>query len=871
MAAVRAREAAVARVVVALLDVVAGDYSPATASNRANLLKSVFTAVAATEGSPLATDTVVSAANGGLNAPALAATILNGAAATVARPRRPSPPPNPPPSPAAGAAVVRGAGGAPPLPSEKPPGADPPGGSAAGIAGGRVAAAAEGEGAADGGAADDDGGGAWSRVAGRRRRTRRQAAAAAAETTVAAALPRGFAAPAVAPEPAAALAPDAARGVTAAATLARVGRQGDGVDSGGAGPTTRAERVTAAVAELERVGGGEPKLVTVLVEGIPRAVRAYQLRTLVADLAGVDRRGVADVDRFGTTAAVTLRAGALPAFSAGLRGAPAVAGTHLRVLEGADPLAPSLLGPRRRAGLRDKAAAVWAAQMAQLRAAKKLTQLDLRAAMPAALRKALRAHVLQQSAAAAAAVAASTDAPARAGVAAPGAVAAALVAGPAPGGAAGEAGQQTAPADVCGPKDACPTASAGAGEGCEPRGDAAASRAGAGPALAPPVAPDPRGGAALGDGGAAMVIEHPTPLAPHRPNGSAAAGADVPAAAAVPNPADRQGAADSARPAGEQAIRVAGAISTSDILAGEQDADDAGAAAALTTTAPATMEIRANPSGDGDAQSVGRQAGGAMSTATRLGNSRGAAQAGRAVARAAGAAAPSPAAGGPGSARPLVQSPSPATEAAAANDVDKVTGPPKDNTAAGTVGLAKVSTPPIAVGRVDNFARATSPPSTTKVLRGGGVTPACTPSEQDILEEEDVEMEGVTPALPASPSVVNAPTASHEAATAATRAEAAPPTARPGRTRTVAGVRAPNFKAGAPRARALRLAQALAADTKGAAAALAPQMGGGAPAAAQTTTLPASLTAAAEATTAPPPTPSSDGTATHDSDAGRHD
>ncbi|GAB0498625.1 hypothetical protein MMPV_009971, partial [Pyropia vietnamensis] len=149
-------------------------------------------------------------------------------------------------------------------------------------------------------------------------------------------------------------------------------------------PTVDASaRVAAAAAELTRCRprrAAVTPLETVYVSGVSRDARAHRLRAAVADLTGVDVRLVADVDRFGTTAAVTVVATAADALRAAVRSGPAA--SVLRLLPGADPWSAKLLGSRRREGLSAADAAGVAADFCRRRLTAKLEQLAVRPAMP---------------------------------------------------------------------------------------------------------------------------------------------------------------------------------------------------------------------------------------------------------------------------------------------------------------------------------------------------------------------------------------------------------------------------------------------------------------------------------------------------------
>ncbi|GAB0498664.1 hypothetical protein MMPV_010010 [Pyropia vietnamensis] len=172
-----------------------------------------------------------------------------------------------------------------------------------------------------------------------------------------------------------------------------------------------ADRAHAAAAELLGAAGGHERRValeTILVSGISRDVRAHRLRHLIADLTGVSISKFLDIDRFGSVAAVTLRAAAAAEFRAALRAAPT--STVLTVVEGADAWSAALLGPRRRAQLGPAAAAAAAADLCRRRLTAKLRQLAGRVGLPPHLRASLAAHVAGELAAHPAAGAATTAA-----------------------------------------------------------------------------------------------------------------------------------------------------------------------------------------------------------------------------------------------------------------------------------------------------------------------------------------------------------------------------------------------------------------------------------------------------------------------------
>jgi len=75
-------------------------------------------------------------------------------------------------------------------------------------------------------------------------------------------------------------------------------------------------------------GAAPPTPVTlkiVLVSGVGREARAHCLHGRVADLTGVHVDRLVDMDRFGSTAAVTLEVSAAAAFGSAVGGLPAAA------------------------------------------------------------------------------------------------------------------------------------------------------------------------------------------------------------------------------------------------------------------------------------------------------------------------------------------------------------------------------------------------------------------------------------------------------------------------------------------------------------------------------------------------------------------
>jgi len=135
-------------------------------------------------------------------------------------------------------------------------------------------------------------------------------------------------------------------------------------------------------------------LVTLFVRGVPRETGAHLLRRLVADLVGLPRQSVVDVDRCGDVAAITLLADAVPAFLAALRTLSAAA--VLTHLADADPASASFFGARRRRGLSPAAADAAAREFFARRLAAKLQQLARRTGMPPSLREAFRRHLAAQ-------------------------------------------------------------------------------------------------------------------------------------------------------------------------------------------------------------------------------------------------------------------------------------------------------------------------------------------------------------------------------------------------------------------------------------------------------------------------------------------
>lgn len=107
--------------------------------------------------------------------------------------------------------------------------------------------------------------------------------------------------------------------------------------------------MAAAAAEIRRRVArprDPPRLTTVYVRGVPRDVRAKDLRALLAALTDVPTTSVVDVDRFVVLTAVTVLAVAAEASAAGVA-SPSAEGV-LTVVADADPWAAGGLGGRRR-------------------------------------------------------------------------------------------------------------------------------------------------------------------------------------------------------------------------------------------------------------------------------------------------------------------------------------------------------------------------------------------------------------------------------------------------------------------------------------------------------------------------------------------
>jgi len=111
-------------------------------------------------------------------------------------------------------------------------------------------------------------------------------------------------------------------------------------------------------------------LVTLSVRGVPRETGAHLLRRVLADLVGLPRQTVVDVDRCGDFAAITLLADAVPAFLAAMRTLSAAA--VLTHLADADPASASFFGARHRGGLSPEAAGAAAREFFARRLAAKL-------------------------------------------------------------------------------------------------------------------------------------------------------------------------------------------------------------------------------------------------------------------------------------------------------------------------------------------------------------------------------------------------------------------------------------------------------------------------------------------------------------------
>ena len=146
--------------------------------------------------------------------------------------------------------------------------------------------------------------------------------------------------------------------------------------------------------DAARCRAGGVDLVTHYVRGVPRETNAHLLGGLVADLVGLPRQMVVDVDRCGDVAAITLLADAGPSFSAALRTLSAAA--VLTPLADADPASASFFGARHRRGLSLAAADAAARDFFARRLAPKLQQLVRRTGMPPWLREAFRRHLAAQ-------------------------------------------------------------------------------------------------------------------------------------------------------------------------------------------------------------------------------------------------------------------------------------------------------------------------------------------------------------------------------------------------------------------------------------------------------------------------------------------
>ncbi|KAK1861235.1 hypothetical protein I4F81_003819 [Pyropia yezoensis] len=167
--------------------------------------------------------------------------------------------------------------------------------------------------------------------------------------------------------------------------------QGGGRVAADADADARAATAAAELCRVRRRTIDAPTLETVYVSGVSRDVRQHRMRALLADVTGVDAHNFVDVDRFGATTAVTVVAAAADTFR--LAVGKGRAATVLRLLPGADPWSPALLGAARRRGLDAAAAAEAAADFCRRRLEAKLAQLPARVAMPPHLRAALHAHI----------------------------------------------------------------------------------------------------------------------------------------------------------------------------------------------------------------------------------------------------------------------------------------------------------------------------------------------------------------------------------------------------------------------------------------------------------------------------------------------
>jgi len=173
-------------------------------------------------------------------------------------------------------------------------------------------------------------------------------------------------------------------------------------------------------------------LTTVIVSEVGRKARVHCLRGLVADLTGVHVDRLVDVDRFGSTAAVTLEVSAATAFAALVRGLPPA--PRLSLLDRVSAWSPAVLGPAHRSQLPAEAAVAMEADLCRRRLTAQRAQLGRRLALPPHVRAAFDAYMASDlaahakvgvivppaaSAAAAAAAAAATAPAATATAAAP--------------------------------------------------------------------------------------------------------------------------------------------------------------------------------------------------------------------------------------------------------------------------------------------------------------------------------------------------------------------------------------------------------------------------------------------------------------------
>jgi len=141
-------------------------------------------------------------------------------------------------------------------------------------------------------------------------------------------------------------------------------------------------------------GAAPPTPVTlkmVLVSGVGREARAHCLRGRVGDLTGVHVDRLVDVDRFGSTAAVTLEVSAAAAFGSPVRGLPAAA--ELMLQDGVSAWSPAVRGPFRSRQPSAEEAAAMAADLFRRRLTAKHAQLGRRLPLPPHLRAAFDAYL----------------------------------------------------------------------------------------------------------------------------------------------------------------------------------------------------------------------------------------------------------------------------------------------------------------------------------------------------------------------------------------------------------------------------------------------------------------------------------------------